>query len=90
MGHYKADWRIQRKDLLSQRIKGAKDPPRRTSLRPFCILIRVKKIHYLFDPQLRVEDALFTFKSKSAAVDMAIHSWIRYRGSFWKESIIFE
>ena len=41
IGPYKADWRIQRKDLLSQRSKGAKDPPRRTCL-PFSILIRLK------------------------------------------------
>jgi hypothetical protein len=62
---YKADWRIQRKDLLSQRSKGAKDPPRRTSL-PLSILIRLKtkKIRSAADLENRSQKKLCRAKKR--------------------------
>ena len=56
---------------------------------PFSSSIRVKqKIRYLFDPPLGVGTP-YSHSYPPWASPMAIHSWIRFHGSLWKESMYF-
>jgi|LauGreSuBDMM15SN_2_FD.fasta_scaffold33239_2 hypothetical protein len=78
---------MSRKGAKPQRIYPLiqRNPPRRTSLRAFSAYIGVEKLGFVRSttadtsttaeyPAAGVGDDIFSFPSKSAAVDMALHS----------------